>query len=1000
LALVDDVLSRRDSPGLRGLLAPYLHPHGIKEMAAPRALRIAYAIIRLLGSLDAVLAEDRLRALRCLRDEATAAIGSGLEKNTARVLVEIMKRLVRAGDDPRRRLELAHDFRAAVPGRPRVVRRLLAEHHLLEMSEEWNQIAFDDHVHDAATKGRKSPTHLILDAWIKGIRRLTVVHYHFVHPDTAGELLAAAAIMDMDVDVGIELLARHDGRSVKFLWTPAALSRPEQFAAFLREPEIAVFMRQGQKIAQRHKRHALALLDAFNERHRPALNARFGLDLPPLSHEEFLAFVGAGQPGPLHLARCIHERLTPLLAARGEALGHAAPGDPALAAHLQTLDALDVEAILADWLSPAANPDITPPNDAAPGETLPERLRMTPRELCTNLTRLPGRFGLTLVTAELPLADVLLLLFACHGAITQLEIFNLRVFETQKRDAADALELLAILNAGNAVALKELLTRTAEATEAAGDTAKAGKLRELRRDVGEMAATYRRTRLGARMGSDSSGRSICCHGMGLAVADTLPRRTRAHLAARARNPRASLRRTIPVGLGVSPCLHALPDDAPPGPITRLLRRLAQWPALRLCGRRWRLSWSLGRAYKATAANANIHTLGGMEPTAGEKFLAGREALRPMRFRMRYANGTLQNLLKIAAGFAVAAVSFASTHSWWVLAYGGPFIWFGITGLRNVIQTAFGCGGLRHGPLLRWEDYVSFDRIADSLFFTGLSVPLLDILVRVVILDRGFGITTATNPAVLFTIMDIANGVYIASHNLFRGLPRSAAVGNLFRSVLSIPLAVAINQALAWGLRHAGVPAPEATLEPFAAIVSKFASDCVAAIIEGLADRGRYLRLRARDFREKFRQLNETNTRLELLYPDADAATLFASPKRFLSDLDARPGGLAAIVIANALDFLYFWMYQPHARTVLARIMRAMSLSQRRMFLLSQDVLLREKEISRLFIDGLVGKTFAPALAFYLNNARSYLGEIRALADRFAPAETQSLENTFLGRDEH
>ena len=34
-------------------------------------------------------------------------------------------------------------------------------------AEDWNQIAFDDHVHDVNTKGRKSSTHLIMDAWIK-----------------------------------------------------------------------------------------------------------------------------------------------------------------------------------------------------------------------------------------------------------------------------------------------------------------------------------------------------------------------------------------------------------------------------------------------------------------------------------------------------------------------------------------------------------------------------------------------------------------------------------------------------------------------------------------------------------------------------------------------------------------------------------------------------------------------------------------------------------------
>jgi len=54
---------------LKNLLNPYLHPHGIKEMAAAKELRVAYAVIHLLHSLEVGEAEDRLGALRSLRDE-------------------------------------------------------------------------------------------------------------------------------------------------------------------------------------------------------------------------------------------------------------------------------------------------------------------------------------------------------------------------------------------------------------------------------------------------------------------------------------------------------------------------------------------------------------------------------------------------------------------------------------------------------------------------------------------------------------------------------------------------------------------------------------------------------------------------------------------------------------------------------------------------------------------------------------------------------------------
>ena len=1000
LRIVNDVLSRQGSSSLKRLLAPYMHPHGIKEMAAPKGLRIAYAVIHLLGSLEAGMAGDRLTALRSLRDEVMAAAESGLEKNTARVLLQIMKELVRARDNPRRQLELAHDFRSAVSGRPRVVRRLLYEYHLLEMPEEWNQLAFDDHVHDANTKGRKSPTHLIMDAWIKGIRRLTVIHYHFVRQETASELLEAAAIMGMDVDIGIECLANHDGRLVKIVWTPRGLSQPADFAEFLKHPGVGEFMRQGFDLSLREQRYVLDLLAAFNARHRQTINDLYGLDLPPLDAEEFLAFVGSGQASRLHLARFIHDSLLPLLDARAAENLDAAGDESRACAILAERDALDTEALLDAYLSVEANPGILPPDQAPPGDILPDRLSIAPGDLVARIAGLHVRNRLTLVTAEMDIEDVLLVLFACKGTITNCDIFNLRVFETSGRDCGDALELLSILNAGNVVALKRLIGRVADRMETAGgDVAKAARVRALRQDVARLAAAYRRKPLEARIGTDSTGQSTRCRGMGLVVADTLPPRARKRLARREKTPGISLRRAIPVGVTVAPRVNAIPEEFSSEPTARLFRFLRGLPGLRLAGYRYVLEWRGRRYYKATPETANIHTLGGIQPKASQRHVARvASARRPLRLSWRYLGGTLKNLLKIGLGFSVAAASFASLNSWWLLAWGGPFIWFGITGIRNVIQAVLGCGGLRRSPLLTWKDYVSFDRMADSLMYTGFSVPLLDLLVKTLILGRGLGITTSTDPLALFAAMALANGLYLASHNLFRGLPKSAAVGNLFRSVVSIPLALALNQGIALLLLHAGLPDPEAALQPFAAIVSKFASDCVAAVIEGFADQAKYVRMRFRDYREKFKQLYDTYSLLELLYPSEDVAKLLETPKEFISNLESQKQDLDKIVIVNALDFLYFWMYQPRARTVLARAIRSMSLEERRVFLLSQYVLLREKEISRLFIDGLVGRKFAPALSFYLSHARRYLDDLQELARRYPPAEALSLENALLGRE--
>jgi hypothetical protein len=1003
LRIVGDVLSRRGSSGLRRLLTPYLHPHGIKEMAAPKGLRIAYATIHLLGSLEVGLAGDRLTALRSLRDEVMVAAESNLEKNTARVLLQIMKELVRVRGKPRRQLELAHDFRSAVPGKLRVIRRLLTEFHLLEMPEQWNQLAFDDHVHDANTKGRKSPTHLIMDAWIKGIRRLTVIHYHFVRQETASELLEAAAIMDMDVHIGIECLARHDGKPIKIIWTPRGISQPREFSNFLAAPGVAAFMDQGFQLAARQQRHVLALLDAFNARHRPALRERYGLDLEPLDPEAFLAFVGAGQASVLHLARYIRDCLLPhldrLSADRLRDIDE--HGDAC--ALLAERDALDTEALLDAYLSPEANPDIPRPEDILPGETPPERLTLSPRDLVQRITALHRQNRITLVAAEMPIEDVLLVLAQCRGTITTIEVFNLRRHEESGHDGGEILELLAVLNTGNVVALKRLIRRVADRLAASdGDPNKVERVRDLARDIASLAGAYRRKPLAARIGTDSSGQSTRHHGMGLVVRDTLPSRARRHLDRAARQNMAgqrTQRQAIPVGVTVTPRVNTLPDEFSCGLTARVVRFLRGLPGLRLAGYRTILEWVGRRYYKATPRTANIFTLGGIQPKASARFLAEAKAeARPARPSWRYLSTTIKNTLKILTGFAVAAASFASVNSWWVLAWLGPILWFGITGVRNVIQSVLGCGGIRRSPLLSWKNFIDMGQISDSLFYSGLSVPLLEILVKTVILGQGLGITTSTNPVALFTVMALANGLYLVSHNLLRGMPKSVAAGNFFRSALSIPLALGLNELLTWLLASQGVAAPEAALQPYAAIVSKFSSECLAAVIEGLADRSRFVRLRLRDYQTKFKQLYDSYSRLELLYPEEDASRLLEAPKNLIASLEAEKHDLDKILIVNALDFLYFWMYQPRARTVLERAIRAMSQEERRVFLLSQYVLLREKEISRLFIDGLVGRKFAKALSFYLSHARRYLDDIQRLARRHPAAEALSLENALMAGD--
>ena len=160
----------------------------------------------------------------------------------------------------------------------------------------------------------------------------------------------------------------------------------------------------------------------------------------------------------------------------------------------------------------------------------------------------------------------------------------------------------------------------------------------------------------------------------------------------------------------------------------------------------RHDWEIQDNATRMATPGNIIPLGGLHEEGGNDSTWRRKnCARKREVSWRYLNSGVKNAIKVLIGFIPAFLTFALTKDWWLLAYGGAFIWFGITGLRNILQSVLGGGGIRRSPLLRWNDYVSWGRLTDSLLFTGFSVPLLDYIVKTVLLDRMFGVTTATNP---------------------------------------------------------------------------------------------------------------------------------------------------------------------------------------------------------------------------------------------------------------
>ena len=235
-----------------------------------------------------------------------------------------------------------------------------------------------------------------------------------------------------------------------------------------------------------------------------------------------------------------------------------------------------------------------------------------------------------------------------------------------------------------------------------------------------------------------------------------------------------------------------------------------------------------------------------------------------------------------------------------------------------------------------------------------------------------GLTVKDHQFLVFSIIAGANSIYISLHNIYRGFPKEAIIGNLFRSLLAIPVSVFYNDVLALFLPFFTTADPLLILEPGAAIISKTASDTVAAIIEGLADWRNNRQLRYWDYETKLQRLFDCYAKLELAFPDQDILSLLSRPEEFTRLTSTEARSLQVESIINALDLMYFWLYQPCAQQTLTSILRTMTREERVIVARSQGILSRVREVSQLFVDGLLGRNFARALSFYLDSYENYI----------------------------
>jgi hypothetical protein len=968
----------------RKIYYPFFHPLGIKELAESKGLRTAYAIVYLLESMERGAIENRIQALQGLKDEILNTTDGSMPKNTARVLLQIMKELVRAKGDDRLQLQLAHTFRMAAFGKPRVIRKLLKHYHFLEMPEEWNQIAFDDHVHDANTSGRKSPTHLIMDAWIKGIRRLRVIYYHCIEPRFAAELIQAARIMEIDLRIGIEFWARYRDRYISFIWVSRGLPDAEAFLCFLAEPHVVEFMEEGKEVLKYQEKYVLRLLESFNAQYLDEMCKDLDIRMQRLISEKFLKFATPGLPSVPHLGEYIHSLAVQAMEERIKELSQSFEiADKADQERIKDLvekmDGFHTKDIINSYLSPLKHPLIPHPFSISIDTNIPDRLKLDFKELLLKIQKLHHDFRITLKLGNLKPEDVVEILYEGNGLITRLEIINLKDFLTQEKDSVFAINKLQnAINSGSLLKLKRVVRQVILSvgnTEYADGEDRRQKLITILHDIHSLKNMYTVRPLKSRIGSDSTGKSHQVYSMGFCIINTLSGKARKEI-----RKHQDSRLILPASISVS---HRLTSYAinEISPFIKWLMRTLRWmpgfdQILPVKKREWVFeSFSLDMN-----ARGNIVTLGSVQKENKNNLsleLPDKKR-RNSQASWENLNTKFKNCLKIMMGFIPAFLCFSLTKDWWFLAYFGAFIWFGITGFRVILQSVLGGGGINRSSLTKWNNYVSWDRLTDALLFTGFSVPLLDYFIKTLILDRAFGVNISTSPLILYSVMGLANGIYLSSHNAFRGLPKGMITGNFFRSILSIPVALLFNTIVGTILSFYNIPFIDNILQKWAAIISKAASDTVAGLIEGTVDRFYNLDLRKRDILKKFSDLFETYTKLELLFPEKEELKILEKPEKLFNSKNSEVRDLVVMIIINSLDLFYFWMYLPRARMAMLDMVSRLTPEERTIFMQSQAILEEEQHISRLFVEGILGRNFSRPLSFYLTAYRSYLSGLEKI----------------------
>ncbi|MDC7234862.1 MAG: hypothetical protein PQJ58_16630, partial [Spirochaetales bacterium] len=262
-----------------------------------------------------------LDALNCL------ALNFQFDQNKTRLLMAVVREAVKSKKDAESCLSYLSLYRKALDGTPAQVRSLLVQKfHLTVLADRpLNQqdAGFDDRVYGSFSLGKRTALQVLVDAYIKGLSRVTIVHINEIHRSIIPLVLEAGRMLGVDVEFALEFThGRGVGKQNFLLYFPEC-TEASDYEKILNSQPMSSFQKELAKVAEAREKGVSKEIRRFNQKVRPGLNKGFEkypeLVMEPVSLEDLLKTIKVNQLSIPSLGHYLYEGYGAILKKRMEA---------------------------------------------------------------------------------------------------------------------------------------------------------------------------------------------------------------------------------------------------------------------------------------------------------------------------------------------------------------------------------------------------------------------------------------------------------------------------------------------------------------------------------------------------------------------------------------------------------------------------------------------------------------------------------------------------------